>query len=286
MSAISFSHGKVARSTSGMALIAVLWIVAALSILITGSIAAVRGETRTVTSARQLVEARAAGDAAIQQALQQLAAQKEAVTRQVTGPVMFRGATIPVQVTPLNGFIDINRAPPSLLVAMLETALKMPPDAAAALTGLIVAQRTPAEGQPRPQGFEAVEDLLRLPGVDYDLYATISPLLTADQPASGKVNPYAAPVEVLLVLTRGDAATAMRIAAARDAGQQGIDTSAINPEFIDNSTTKRFRLQALVPLSDGRAAVISRHVGLEPSVDDGLPWRTFKTEQRIQVPRP
>ena len=49
----------------GLALVAVLWLVAALSLIVTGLVASVRSETRLVSSAREGVVAGVAGDAAI-----------------------------------------------------------------------------------------------------------------------------------------------------------------------------------------------------------------------------
>ena len=49
----------------GLALIAVLWIVAALAIGVTGLTQSVRSETRTLIAQRQQLQARALGEAAI-----------------------------------------------------------------------------------------------------------------------------------------------------------------------------------------------------------------------------
>ena len=58
----------------GVALIAVLWLVAAMSLVISGVVQSVRSEMRTIGSYRQTVLANAAGDAAILMALQYLMA--------------------------------------------------------------------------------------------------------------------------------------------------------------------------------------------------------------------
>ncbi|MCB2038693.1 MAG: general secretion pathway protein GspK, partial [Ottowia sp.] len=56
----------------GMALVAVLWIVAALSVMATGLTATVKDQIQAVSAERQGVEAEAIGDAAIDLVLQQL----------------------------------------------------------------------------------------------------------------------------------------------------------------------------------------------------------------------
>lgn len=160
-----FERGRQA----GVALVAVLWIVAALSILVTGMVQAQRDEIRLVASARQTAQGSALGSAAVQLALQQIASRSEPIARLSRVEVSFGGAAIPVEVVPLNGLIDLNRAPESLLVALLTVAGGMAPDAAAGLAKTLVAARIPGpltRGGPR---FEAVEDLLQLPGVDFGL---------------------------------------------------------------------------------------------------------------------
>ncbi|MDB5947220.1 MAG: ral secretory pathway protein [Ramlibacter sp.] len=271
-----------AGAQHGVALVAVLWIVAALSILVTGMVQAHRDEVRLVSSARQTVQGSALGSAAIQLVLQQIAARTEPVARLSRIEVSYAGFTIPVEVMPLNGLIDLNRAPEPLLAALFTFAGRLAPDAAAALARSLVAARTPGpltQGGPR---FEAVEDLLQLPGVDFGLYARLSPLITTDAAGGGRVNAMAAPEGVLLVLSEGDAARAARIAANRDGGGPGVDTTDIPAQFIDTVATKRFRLVAQVPLQDGRRLLSSRLVDTGRVAPDGVPWRIFQAEDRFE----
>ncbi|HEY0201885.1 MAG TPA: type II secretion system protein GspK [Burkholderiaceae bacterium] len=265
-----------------MALIAVLWMVAALSIIVTSLSQAVRSEARLTSSERQIVTAGAQGDAAIQMVLQEMAANGNGLNRQTTVQSSYRGQSIQVEISPLNGLVDINRAPEPLLANLLTYAGGIPPANASALAHAMVEWRSAKSALGRPRDFEALEDLLQVPGFDYDLYASIAPLATADRPGSGRVNPMAAPEGVLAILGNGNAARASGIAAARDAGQIGIDTTTLDGNFIDNTATKRFRLQARVPLQDGGAVVIARSVTLGTSAQDGLPWQTFRTEQHLE----
>jgi general secretion pathway protein K len=266
----------------GVALVAVLWIVAALSILVTGMVQAQRDEIRLVSSARQAAQGSAMGNAAIQLVLQQMAGRAEPVTRLSRIEVGFAGLTFPVEVMPLNGLIDLNRAPEPLLAALFTVAGRMAPDPAAALAKALVAARIPGpltQGGPR---FEAIEDLLQLPGVDFGLYARLSPLVTTDALGGGRVNAMAAPEGVLVVLSEGDVARAARIAASRDGGGPGVDTTDLPQQFIDTVATTRFRLVAQVPLPDGRKLLSSRMVETGKASPDGVPWRIFQAEDRFE----
>ena len=117
-------RGQARRSapSHGVALIAVLWIVAALTIIVTGLSRTVRDEVHLVASARQSVVAQALGDAAIQLVLQGMAAQPQAVNRLTYVDTVYRGVPIRVEIMPLNGLIDINMAAAPLLSRLYEVA--------------------------------------------------------------------------------------------------------------------------------------------------------------------
>lgn len=269
-----------------MALIAVLWMVAALGVIVTGMVHAVRSEVRLASGARQLVSGAAVGDAAIHMVLQGVVASTERPKQLITANVTYQGHAVAVQVLPLNGLIDINNAPPTLLASLFANAGKMGADAAAALAQATVETRSRKGGTGEPEGFEANEDLLRVPGISYTLYANISDLITASQPGGGRVNAMAAPEAVLAVLAGGNMERAGSVAASRDAGGVGTNTTTtLNSEYVDNAVSQRYRLQARVLLPDGTALLVSRSVDLSDDVKGGLPWRTFHTEQRLE-PKP
>ena len=270
------------RSQRGMALLAVLWIVAALSIIATGTMRTVRTESRAIVQARQQVEAQALGDGAIQMALQALVANNQPLTKATLTEIAYRNVTMQVQAMPLNGLIDINMAGLPLLERLLSVAGGLPAEAAQATAQAIVQTRMRRDTRGGPQRFEAEEDLLRVPGVDYDLYAKLEGVLTADLQGSGRVNPLAAPVEVLAVLAGGNTAAAAQIAMARDAGQIGVDTTALDGSLLDASVSRRVRVQARVPLADGGYVRVSRSVDLNARTPNGAPWHTFRTAVRLE----
>lgn len=267
---------------TGVALVAVLWIVAALGILVTGMVQAQRGEVKLVAAARDAVQAQALGGAAIALVIQQLAAQAPPPGRLSNISVSYGGMLIAVQVLPLNGLIDINRAPEPLLAALFAVAGGVPKDHAGSLASALAASRQTARASGNQLRFEAIEDLLQLPGVDFDLYARLSPFITTDARGSGRVNPLAAGSGVLAVLAGGDTSRAAGIAAARDSGQTGIDTTSLSADFVDNVSSTRFKLQARVPMSDGKVALNIRTVDLGRAASGGPPWRVFQVENRVE----
>ena len=122
----------------GMALIAVLWIVAAMAILVAGMGQSVRQQIRVVASARDAVVAQAQADAAIQLTLQALQTAPQPPTAMQAHGVEFGGVPVQVIIQPLNGFIDIDRAPAPLLAALLEVAGGLPAGQAETLAQTLV----------------------------------------------------------------------------------------------------------------------------------------------------
>lgn len=261
----------------GMVLVAVLWMVAALSIVVMGITRSVREEARMLSLARQGVEASAMGDAAIHLVLQNMVLQPTPVSRLTVVETTYRGQPIAVRVVPLNGLIDINGASVQLLARLYAVAGGLAPEAAAQLAQATVEARERRDARGAMVRFEAIEDLIQVPGVDYDLYARLSGLITADLRGQGKVNPMAAPPEVLSVLAGGNTGVAARIAADREAGRDGIDTTALEAEFIDSAVVRRFQITARVPVAAGAWVQVLRNVDLVPRSRDGMPWRTFRT---------
>lgn len=270
------------KNQRGIALVAVLWIVAALSIVVTSMASSVRHEVRSVSSSRQALVGEALGLAAIQLVLQDLAVKPARPLSLTYVDAGFRETAIRVRVLPLNGLIDINNASPALLAALFSIAGQEDARRGAALAAAAVEARSVKDARGRAVGFEATEDLLRVPGIGYALYAKISALITADLQGNGRVNPLAATQEVLLVLAAGNAAGAASIASQRQSGRPGIDTTSLNGEFIEtNASTQRFNLQARVPLPGGSWLLVSRTVDFAGGAK-GLHWRTIHGDYRFE----
>jgi general secretion pathway protein K len=271
------------RRSEGLVLVAVLWIVAAVTVVVVGMVRSVRQEMRMLSSARALAVAGGVGDAAIHLALRDLAAQGAPPARLAMSQVAYGQATVPVRVMPLNGLIDLNAAGAPLLASLYEVAGGRARGEAEALAQRTVAFRTPASGL-LPERFDAPEDLLRVPGVDFDLYDRLARLVTVDVEAEegGGVDPMAAPVEVLEVLAGGRPGIAPRIAAARDAGEANIDTTDLQAGFLAAGTVQRYGVEARVPLPDGAWLHVVRRVALGDAAQDRLPWQTFRTERWVE----
>ena len=149
----------------------------------------------------------------------------------------------------------------------------MAPQAAEELANRVVAARVNPDKQGRAVRFDAIQDLLRVRGVDYELYARLAPLLTAEASGSGKVNPLAAPEGVLRVILGGASASVANFVARRQANEVGLDITMFDGSFVDTASTQRFRLQARVPLASGSMSLMTCSVDVSAGSRDGMPWR-------------
>ena len=264
----------------GVALVAVLWVVAALSILVTGLVQTQREEIRSAGSARIRLQADVVGRGAIHVAVQTLIQQSQRRERLARISVAYDGVYIVVEVQPFSGLVDVNLAPMPLLAALFSVGGSLEAGVAARLAAAVVALRDARQAGPPPR-FRSPEELLAVEGVDYDLYAKLVHLVTTDSRGSGRINPLAAPLGVLLVLADGDQTLAGRVAAERDAEVVGMDTTQLQTAFVDQSVSSRLRFRAFVPALDGSEVIVVRDIDLSFASEGTAPWRTMRVHAPV-----
>ena len=254
-----------------------------MGLIIAGVVQSVRSEVRTAGTQRQAMVASALADAAILLAIQNLQAeQKEPGNPVQFITVQFEGIASNVMVQPLNGLIDINNAPVLLLAEMYRHAGGLDPDSAQAMAQATVTTREFKGAKGTAQGFDAIEDLFRVPTMNYGLYAKIVSLVTADlRDGGGRVNALAAPVGVLQVLAGGNASRAASLAAQRNANPSFMDTSFLKPEHIEMASSRNLRFQVQVDLPGGGTFQKAWHVYWDTDPRSGLPWRVLGKQQSM-----
>lgn len=254
-----------------------------MGLIITGVVKAVRSEVQITSLHRQALLSMTQADAAILLALQNLQAKKtEPLSTIQVIPVQFEGIVSQVTATPLNGLIDINNASIPLLVELYRHAGGLSPTAAQTLAQATVEFRQLKSAKGTAQGFDAIEDLLRVSTMTYSLYAKINLLVTADlKEGSGRVNPLAAPLGVLEVLTAGDTSRAAILASKRSAESKLMDTSFLKPEHIEMASSLSLRLQISLALPNGGYSQKAWNIYWDADPRSGLPWRVLGKQQLI-----
>jgi len=278
--------------SAGMALVAVLWIVAALSIMVAGLTYTVRQQIQVAGTVREQTSGQAIGEGAMALALQDLLAHSDRPTGAGSIQVTYGGVEVTVEVAPLNGWISLNGAGQPLLTALLTVAGELDAGPAQALAARLIEWRDArpdvdpiapgAASAARPRRFEAPEDLLLVPGVDYPLYARIAPLVSTDLAGVSQVNPQAAPAEVLRVLAQGNAARVEQYLAQRASGA-GADASGFDVALMGDGGggANLYRLRAKVPLEKGKMLVLTSDVALGAVYSRAVPWTILRTDRRI-----
>lgn len=177
----------------GMALVLVLWIVAALSIFAMGLGRVVRQEAALANVSRNMTYGRAAGEAAIFEVLQRMSVQPQVTDTLVTQNTVFMGQSIELQIVPWSGLININAVPAPLLAMLLQHAAQMSPAEASSLAQTVVqARESIRSGSGGQVQWDAPEDLLQVPGMGYAIFTRIREYLVAEPGGRQGVNPAAA----------------------------------------------------------------------------------------------
>lgn len=266
----------------GLALVAVLWVVLALSLMLSGLLGNLRAEIRQTGAQRVKLQAQAQAQAGMWLALQQLEASDAPWPAQrLTQQLIFQGQPVEVRIWPLNGLIDLNNAPAELLAALFRVGAGMDAGGAIQAAEALLEMRKPANSA---QGLESPEDLMRLPNFTYEYFAAVADLVTTDvKMGSGRVNPYVAPVEVLRVLTGGDARLADDMASRQDESAPVIDLSRLPPAFVEREASDAFVLESRLPLPDGGQYLLRWVVHHVTDPASGLPWRVVRTSNK-QLP--
>lgn len=272
----------------GVALVAVLWMLAALSLLAYGLVNTTRASLRVTGVAQDFANAEALGDGAIQLAVRDLAAAPpEARARLTVGTYTIGGRSLAVQVIPSAGLINLNRASVGLLVDLLSVQGGMDASEARQLAYQIDFWRTratvpPAQaaeylsaGLPPPRAgpFECKEDLLQVLGMRLDIFDRIQNFISVYEGSQG-VNPLAAPAGVLLVLSKGDRALAAQLSAQRETGKAVLNTMGLEHVEVNGRASDTYRIDADLTLEDGRHLRRSRWISLSKG-GGGLPFRTL-----------
>ena len=287
-------HDAVCKACrqKGMALIAVLWLVAAMSILVLGATSTVKQHILATGQLRDAVSSQATAEAAFALALQQLMAENKREPGIQNGQFQVMGMSVPVQVAPLNGWINLNGADEALLARVFTVAGGLPAGQAESLAKDVKEWR-----DMRPQGdpdglrnsgqnkrlFERVDDLMLVPGMDYDLFSRVRGLFVTDLDASAKVNVLAAPPEVLAVVADGNQGAVDQITRNRSAGQTEVDTSALERNLVQTTPTDHYRLTADIPMDAGKMLRVTQDVVVGRTYSKIAPWRVLRETRQVQA---
>lgn len=295
-------NARAKLTETGMALIAVLWITAALSLLAMSLSQMARTDLRVVGVFKQSTEAQAKADGALVVVSDWLMGQLSTINSEKNLQVNVAGEIIPVQIVSAAGFININMAGADLLRDMFIYGAGLQSDQAERIAQNIVNWRSQnitdlsgsdaAEYQqaglppPRHGSFVTPQDLRQVLGVTPNIYAKVSHLIVADRLAMNSlVDPNSAPAGVLYVLAAGDESVVARILSARgqvvdgnSSATQILNTTGLNPAYLESIGSSYFRLTAVVTSVDGLRWIRRWWVDYSLQSQSMTPWKVTQIE--------
>jgi general secretion pathway protein K len=272
-------------SNKGVALVAVLWMVAALSIMVMGLSYVLKGEARFAQQQQLRALDSAMADAAIRLSLVEINnARQHELTVPTQKIVGYMGRTFIVQLVPLNGLINLNFAPLSLLADLLVYVGKMPLTSAQVWAQAIIEHRQRTDSTGQPMRFHSPEELLKIQNFPWDAYMSIHHLMTVDLNDNVQLpNPLAAPEEVLFVLSQGRKDVVQRLLSARyTSDARNVDTTALRGDHYQVAACANLEIRAYLNSDDNRQVVRTWRVALNNPAH-GLPWRVLEIKPALQA---
>lgn len=294
------------RRQQGVALAMLLWIVAALTLLVSGVVALSRTDVQLTSLQLGQAQASAAAQGAAHLLMRDLMVAREAGDYDGRGILTRRYRLDDIEILgrayPVSGLVSLNSASAELLTDLLRYTGGQSQTDAEDLAERVVQWRggealTDESGQmteeARDNGgqgnrvFAVPEDLLKVSGVSRALYDRISPALHSNLGGQSRVNPAAAPRPVLLALSQGDEARVDFIEDSRQDVPPGetADYSGLPASHLsEDSGASAYCLEIEVTVSKNR--VFQQRIWVDAqSNESGVPWRITRMQPATVQPR-
>lgn len=287
-----FNRGIQSRSESGVALVMVLWFVAAMSLMVTGIMGEAKLDMRLSQLYLRQAQAEALGDGAIQMAMLNMLEQQR--SRQSRPAVMdlheqYDEVRVHTRIRPASGYINLNYASEKLLGLMFERLGGLDKREAGVLAARVIkwrsrqAERERFDPTLRYGKFEAPEDLLLVEGVNKALYDAVAEAISVTDHWESQVNLLAAPPAVLQVLADADAALIEHWQQAQKEPSPGVLQPPAETDLVNTAATSIYRVEARIRFPDGQVFQRVRWVEYGQAGRDRLPWRFFRTESVARI---
>lgn len=281
------------QQQKGVALAMLLWMIAGLSLLVSGTIYLARTDVQLTSFQLEQSKAQAAAIGAGHLLMRDMFInqnQTQQSDTDTTGTVVVftrqyqvGELTLVASARPASGFISLNAAPVELLADLFLYAGGLSQQDALALAQQVEQWRTAAAppeintfSEPEPQQsqgqFAVLEDLLKVPGMTRMIYDRVSPALSVSGITFG-VNPVVAGPVALMALTRGDEALVDFIQESRqdERPDMGMPTAGLEPSYLTEEGSSIYCLEIDVMTSANR--IFQQRIWVEMNSGSALPWR-------------
>lgn len=266
----------------GVALAIVVWFIAGMSLLVAGIVSHARVDTQMAQLHVARAKAVAAGDGAIQLMLGERLLNVDHAASGVDplqGNYQLGSIEVAVTLVPAAGFINLNAAPQKVLAVLFFALGQVSEDEANFLADSVVKWRGGLPGKGKTQAhankFSAIEDLLRIEGMNRTLFDALRDFIVVGQ-WSGSVTDWSvAPQELMRVLEEANPGKLDAVNRARE--QMTHSSTAPGTQAQERSMSGAYRADAVVTYGD-QTWLRRRWVSLGSSPGSGLPWHFMRTE--------
>ena len=294
-----------AAKAKGMALLLVLWLVAAMSLVVVASVKGIRQHTQLVSLDQGKLRAEVILDGAIQLVAQQMVFDKTLGRRYRWLQLQLGSNAVWLEVTPASGLIDLNVANDKVIQALLTNVVGLSlgdalvymsrirdwidPDQEPGGVGGAEAPQYRASGWPSLPRNAAMEDpteLRAVLGVTPSQYEIIAPFLSLN--GQQRIEVAAASPAVIDAMTGQPGLGHQLLAIPPDQRMSILMAQGNDQLFTHDSTGGETDVRLWAYLSDGSDRWWKREVWISLSArpDSLMPWTTLQLESTRQAPNP
>lgn len=288
--------GSLRQHQKGFALAMLLWLIAAMSLLVAGVVYTAKMDVRQVQFVSAKSQAKAILDGAILKSMAEFETSKKQGDYQGRGiyysEQVVGEQNVMVRLLPATGLIALTAASKPLWVELLVVAAGLELVEAELLADNILAWQKPLSSnnsgvsaqyqnlglpEPRQGAFLAVEDLLAVIGVTGETFHSIKDLVYVSGAVG--IDPIAAPAGVLRVLAGGNQSVVDEYLKLRNElpVNEVLPHAQMNQEFVASGNGSLLRVDARMRSADGK--VFQRRVWVDTAKQAyGLPWGIRKVE--------
>ncbi|WP_020226492.1 general secretion pathway protein GspK [Acidovorax sp. MR-S7] len=292
------------KNKRGTALVLVLWLVAALSLLVLVSASSIRQQTQRVSVDLERLRMELALDTALQLGVQKLMADRSAAGLYRRQRLQLDENTIQIEIIPASGLVDVNVASDALLQALLERAGGMTSGEAVIMTARIrdyidpdsepggvggaEAPQYRAAGKPtgpKNGGLDDLSELRMVLGMTPELYEIISPYLAIN--GQSRIQIDAAPPSLIDVLS-GQQGLGERIHSSPPESRESELMAGPAAEFfsVGQSGAGAVRMRVSIQADGGRWWQREAWIDLSARPDSLTPWTTLSLEPTRRMNSP
>ncbi|WP_299773785.1 hypothetical protein [uncultured Pseudoteredinibacter sp.] len=281
--------GSYRRRQSGVALVMVMWLVAAMSLMVASVVYVARMDVKQQQLDQEMIRAGALFDKAMRLSMRQfkIDTAENNASKQIAQQYFLEhnSSELKVEIYPASGLIHLGSLTPELLVAVLQFGVGVEGGELASFVELIGGGFSSAaiddELLDLPNRFRALEDLLLIPGITVDRYELLKDYFYIGQSGAPGVNPAAAPKELLSILAEGDETVVDEFLMLREEALNSGDGNVIphaqfSTGMLSSADSSVYRVD--VSLAADKYAFQQRYWISMMQSREGLPWKVKSKE--------